>query len=85
MIKLLTFNTQLLPGFISQNKPEQRAMSIADLIIQRKYDIVCLQGEFTILHSLFLCVRMFDIELCMMIMYMQKFLRTELAMNLSNN
>jgi hypothetical protein len=43
-IKLLTFNTQLLPAFISQNKPEQRAIGIAELIVRRKYDIVCLQG-----------------------------------------
>lgn len=45
-IKLLTFNTQLLPALISQNKPEQRAIGIADFIIRRKYDIVCLQEVF---------------------------------------
>lgn len=43
-VKLMTLNTQLLPPIISKNNTEKRARKIADLIIRRKYDIVCLQG-----------------------------------------
>jgi hypothetical protein len=41
----MTLNTQLLPPIISKNNTEKRARKIADLIIRRKYDIVCLQGN----------------------------------------